>query len=41
MIFIDKKHYECLRIKFAIPYDTRVDDKEVEQIEKYLDLIEN
>ena len=41
MIFIDKKHYECLIINFAIPYDTRVDDKEVEQIEKYLDLIEN
>ena len=38
MIFIDKKHYERLIINFAIPYDTRVDDKEVEQIEKYLDL---
>ena len=37
MIFIDKKHYECLIINFAIP-DTKVDDKEVEQIEKYLDL---
>ena len=23
---------------FAIPFDTRVDDKEVEKIEKYLDL---
>ena len=38
MIFIDKKHYECLIINFAIHYDTRVDDKEVEQIEKYSDL---
>ena len=38
MIFIDKKHYECLINNFAIPYDTRVDDKEVEQIEKYSDL---
>ena len=38
MIFIDKKHHECQIIDFAIPYDTRVDDKEVEKIEKYLDL---
>ena len=38
MIFIDKKHHECKIIDFAIPYDTRVDDKEVEKIEKYLHL---
>ena len=38
MIFIDKKHHECQIIDFAISYDTRVDDKEVEKIEKYLDL---
>ena len=38
MIFVDKEHYECQIIDFAIPYDTRVDDKEVEKIEKYLDL---
>ena len=38
MIFIDKKHHACQIIDFAIPYDTRVDDKEVEKIEKYLDL---
>ena len=38
MIFINKKHHECQIIDFAIPYDTRVDDKEVEKIEKYLDL---
>ena len=37
-IFIDKEHHECQIIDFAIPYDTRVDDKEVGKIEKYLDL---
>ena len=36
MIFIDKKHHECKIIDFAIPYDTRVDDKKIEKIEKYL-----
>ena len=39
VIFIDKKYHECqIIIDFAIPYDTRVDNKEVEKIEKYLDL---
>ena len=38
MIFIDKELNKCQIIDFAIPYDTRVDDKEVERIEKYLDL---
>ena len=38
MICIDKKHHEYQIIDFAIPYDTRVDDKEVEKIEKHLDL---
>ena len=39
MIFIDKKYHEYqIVIDFAIPYDTRVDNKEVEKIEKYLDL---
>ena len=38
MIFIDKEHDKCQIIDFAIPYDTRVDDKEVEKIKKYLDL---
>ena len=37
MIFIDEKHHKCQIIDFAIPYDTRVDDKEVEKIKKYLD----
>ena len=38
IIFIDKKHHECQIIDFAIPYNPSVDDKEVEKIEKYLDL---
>ena len=38
MIFLNKKYHECQIIDFAIPYDTRVDDKEVEKIEKYLNL---
>ena len=38
MIVIDKEHQEWQIINFTIPYDTRVDDKEVEKIEKYLDL---
>ena len=38
MIVIDKKHYECQTIDFAMPYDTGVDDKDAEEIEKYLDL---
>ena len=29
---------ECQKIDFTILYDTRVHDKEVEKIEKYLDL---
>ena len=39
MIFIDKKHHECQIIDFAISCETRVDDKKVEKIEKYLDLV--
>ena len=38
MILIDEKHHQCQITDFAIPYDTRVDDKEVEKIERYLDL---
>ena len=38
MIFIDKEHHECQIINFAISYDKSVYDKEVEKIEKYLDL---
>ena len=39
MLVIDKDHHECQIIDFAIPYDTRVDDKEVEKIQKYLDVV--
>ena len=35
---IDKENHECQIIDFPIPYDTRGDGKEVERIEKYLDL---
>ena len=28
MIFINKEHYKSQMIEFAIPYDTRADDKE-------------
>ena len=38
MIFIDKEQDKCQIIDFAIPYDTRVDDREIEKNEKYLDL---
>ena len=37
-IFIDKKHHDFQRIDLALPYDTRVYDKEVHKIEKYLNL---
>ena len=37
MIFIDKEHRKC-QTDFAIPYNTTVDEKDVEKIEKYLDL---
>ena len=38
IIFIDKEHHECQIIDFVVPYDTRVDDKEIEKIGKCLDL---
>ena len=37
MIVIGKEHHEYQMFDFAIPHDTRVDDKEVEKVEKYLD----
>ena len=37
-IFLDKEHHEYQIIDFAIPHDTRVDGKEIEKIEKYLNL---
>ena len=36
VIVIDKEHHECQIIDFAIPYDTRADDKEVEKIKNQL-----
>ncbi|CAB3979367.1 Hypothetical predicted protein [Paramuricea clavata] len=38
MIIIDKTKRVCQIVDFAIPYDTRVNTKEVEKIEKYQDL---
>ena len=38
MVVIDKEHHGYQITDFAIPYDTRVDDKKVEKIETYLDL---
>ena len=33
-----KRRYKCQIIDFTIPYGTKIDDKEVKKIEKYLDL---
>ena len=38
VIVIDKEKKECKIIEFAMPYDSRVNAKEVEKIEKYQDL---
>ena len=38
VILIDKEKKECKIIDFAIPYDSRVNAKEMEKIEKYQDL---
>ena len=38
VILIDKEKKECKLIDFAIPYDSRVNEKEMEKIEKYQDL---
>ena len=38
MIVIDKETNFAKIIDFAIPYDTRVNSKEVEEMEKYQDL---
>ena len=39
MIVIDKETNKTQVIDFAIPYDSRVDSKEMEKIEKYQDLV--
>ena len=38
VILIDKEKKECKIIDFAIPYDSRVNAKEMEKIETYQDL---
>ena len=38
VILIDKEKKECKIIDFAIPYDSRVNAKEMEKTEKYQDL---
>ena len=38
IIVTDKKNNICKIIDFALPFDSRVDSKEVEKIEKYQDL---
>ena len=38
MIIIDKVKKLCQIVDFAVPYDTKVNTKEVEKIEKYQDL---
>ena len=39
MIVIDKETNKAQVIDFAIPYNSRVDSKEMEKIEKYQDLV--
>ena len=38
MITVEKKNNKCQIIDFAVPFDTRVDEKEKEKIFKYQDL---
>ena len=38
MIIVEKKSNKYQIIDFAVPYDTRVDEKEKEKIQKYRDL---
>ena len=38
MIVVDKKERSCKIIDFAVPGDSRVEEKEKEKIEKYQDL---
>ena len=38
MIIIDKVKKVCQIVNFAVPYDTKVNTKEAEKIEKYQDL---
>ena len=38
LILIKKKENNCIIVDFAIPYDTRIEQKEKEKVEKYQDL---
>ncbi len=38
MVIVDKVKKVCQIVDFAVPYDTRVNTKESEKIEKYQDL---
>ena len=38
LILIKKKEKNCIIVDFAIPYDTRIEPKEKEKVDKYQDL---
>ena len=38
LVVVDKKNRTCQIIDFAVPGDSRIEDKEKEKIEKYQDL---
>ena len=38
MVVVDKKRRTCKIIDFAVPGDSRIEEKEKEKIEKYQDL---
>ena len=38
MVVVDKENRSCQIIDFAVPGDSRIEDKEKEKIEKYQDL---
>ena len=38
MVVVDKKERSCKIIDFAVPGDSRIEEKEKEKIEKYQDL---
>ena len=38
MVVVDKKERSCKIIDFAVPGDSRIEEKEKDKIEKYQDL---
>ena len=38
MVVVDKKERSCRIIEFAVPGDSRIEEKEKDKIEKYQDL---